>query len=148
LGVMTGAMVAADDVMDKSYVYEPGLLGIPTFQGVSREFRDGSQTFEEAKHVDFGGFGAATNATSKFVTMGSRVPSGKAFWDLVKNKVLKGGQWMRKNKKEYLELDPSKVKIPTTTSRGKPFSPKVEPNAKSKWAKVMELFGNFDDPRF
>jgi RHS repeat-associated protein len=69
LGVMTGAMVGADDVMDKSYVYEPGLLGIPTFQGVSREFRDGSQTFQEALHVS-PGLGA-TSSASGLVTAGS-----------------------------------------------------------------------------
>lgn len=77
-----------------------------------------------------------------------RVPAGKSFYDVVRGRVVKGGQWMRKKLDGYLELDPKTLRPPTTTSRGKPFSPKVVPQAKSRWAKFMELFGNFDDPRY
>ena len=56
-----------------------------------------------------------------------------------------GGKWTRiKLFRKSSKTDFSK----TTTSRGSPLSPKVHPRPKSIWARVMDLFSNFDDPRF
>lgn len=54
-----------------------------------------------------------------------RVPKGKAFWNISKGKVVKGGQFMSKNSNNYLELfkknQPSN-KIPRTNTSTNPSS--------------------------
>ena len=134
LGVVEGGMVAANDVMATKY--EGGGFDIFTDLKHTQTLRDGSE-----KDV--------TPLTGVAPGSMTRVPGGKAFWDIVKGAVRKGGQWMRKDKKGYLELDPKKLTSPKTyTDKPKPFSPKVEPTAKSKWKHIMDMLGNFDDPRF
>jgi len=75
-----------------------------------------------------------------------RNTTGKSLVDAESGKVVRPGGFMKKDGK-YMELDPPSPYPKTNTTRGKPFSPEVKPVAKSKWAKLMELFGNiFDNP--
>ena len=81
-----------------------------------------------------------------------RVPKGKIWVNLATGNDQKGGTFISLTAK-YVEVlkgvkkfDFSKFK----TSRGHPgmLPPRVEPRARSKWAKGMELLGNFfDDPQ-
>ena len=80
----------------------------------------------------------------------ARVPKGEAWIDIATGKIQQAGIFLKEGG-AYLKLLKDNIKTDfskTFTGKAKPMSPKVEPVAKSRWAKFMEFFSNFDDPRF
>lgn len=63
-----------------------------------------------------------------------RVPKGKSFWDVIKGKAVKGGQWMRRKLNGYLELDPKTIRdagTKATTGSPRDFDTLTRENLKN-----------------
>jgi len=93
--------------------------------------------------AESGGFLA--EFTDKLFLGSLRVPKGELWYDLIKNIERKGGQFASKLNK-YLRFQKGDIRTDFTKTSATVGTKPVYPTARSRWAKVMEFFSNFDDP--